>query len=211
MLIYETGSAAITLKLGVCQFLLVSGLIIVTPLLSSHPCDFTFIIFKLDRKLSDNIQCLSLLGLGYAGHHHLPPPSLLALSVLHRLVVGQVGPGGREDGLEVHHLPPQDDLHPQHEAAQEGEEDGGQDAYEEGEEGPGGEDDEEDGDDDHVGDHPGNEKEGFVEHSAQEEEEGEEEVENHPGYESHEGGSVVGLEERQVGDHDVRHLKYKKC
>ena len=106
------------------------------------------------------------------------------------------------------YLPPHHDLHPQHQAAQEGEEDGRQDTDEEGEEGPGGEDDEEDGDDHHVGDHPGHEKERFVEHRAQEEEEGEEEMKNHPGYDSHEGGGLVGLEEREVGDNNPSHLKY---
>ena len=149
---------------------------------------------------------MSLLGLGYAGHHHLPPAGNLDLSVVHSLVVCEGGEVG--DGVEAPHIPPQDDLQPQHQAAKEGEEDGGQDADEEGEEGPGREDDEEDGDDDHVGDQPGQQKEGFVKHRAQEEEEGEEEVENHPGYETHEGGGLVGLQERQVADNNSRHLKY---
>ena len=151
---------------------------------------------------------MSLLGLGYAGHHHLPPAGSLALSVVHSLVVGEVGDVG--DGVEAPHVPPQDDLQSQHQAAKEREEDGGQDADEEGEEGPGREDDEEDGDYDHVGDQPGYQKERFVEHCAQEEEEGEEEVENHPGYETDEGGGVVGLEEGKVGDNNPRHLKYLK-
>ena len=153
---------------------------------------------------------MSLLGLGYAGHHHLPPPGALALSVLHCLVLSEVGDGARQVGVEAPHLPPEDDLHPQHQPAQEGEEDGGQDANEEGEEGPGGENDEENSDDDHVGDHPGNQKERFVEHRAQQEEEGEKEVENHPGYQSHQGRGVVALQERQVRDDDPRNLKYLK-
>ena len=114
MLIYETGSAAITLKLCVCQFLLVSGLIIVTPLLSSHPCDFTFIIFKLEENIQALVSPMSLLGLCYAGHHHLAPPGSLALSALHHLVLGEVGDGVRQAGVEAPHLPPEDYLDAKH-------------------------------------------------------------------------------------------------